>query len=171
MTDLAASNLTYTINSRQFIGGKAGFRVDAQISFGNGSLTYPSGGVPITKAKLACPRRIRSLDVIETNAVGYLFTYDVSAEKLFIHLSKPTGTVAAPTISLGNAAGNVVANATIGLNALANGASLVGSGGPWVNVVGVQAPAFTGTEAAFGQATASSFAPAATVLQVVVVGY
>lgn len=82
MAAIASTDLTYTIESKEFLGPKSGFRVIGSISFGNGSLTYPSGGVPLTKAKMGLPRVIKSISIMETNAVGYFIEFDKSAEKL-----------------------------------------------------------------------------------------
>lgn len=82
MTDLAAGDLTYTINSQGLIGslGKA---VDAKIVFGDGSLTYPAGGVPLTKAKLGCPVVLHAFIMTEgSSGVSTLWKYDDSAETL-----------------------------------------------------------------------------------------
>lgn len=192
MTDLASTDLTYSFSNRNKVfEGRRGYSVRGTISLGNGSLTYPSAGIPILKGKMGLPRFVRSLQVLETNAKGYIFEYDVSAEKLRLFLSgsitpagnvTATGNVSAPTISLGNFGANVStqANLVIGVNAVANGASLVGSAA-LVNVVGVQAPTFTGdavaltgdaiAAAALAEAGAGSFAPAAMVLEVLAYGY
>jgi len=215
MADLAAGNVTYSFSAkdRQFLG-RLGFLNRGTITFGNGALTVPTGGLPLTKAKMGCPRVVKSLKVLESNLSGYAFEYDVSAEKLFILLGPlaagaivanvtsnaltgnvvaNTVTVAAPTISLGNAAANIADNNVIGLSALANAAALQGSGGPWVGITGVQAPtavianvnvsgvlsnvhvtaALTGTNSAAARimATAVAFAPSAMVCELEVIGY
>ena len=156
MSDIVAANVTYSFSNRDkvFLGRK-GYEVRGTLTFGDGALTVAAAGIPITKGSLGLPRFVRSLKVLESNQSGYAFEYDVSAEKLFVLK------VAAPTISLGNAAANVVANAAIGLSALANAASLQGSGGPWVGITGVQAPLLAGYTGA----------PAAMVLEVEAQGY
>ena len=82
MTDLVATDLTYTINSQSHIG-MAGKAVDVKITFGDASLTYPSGGVPLTKAKMACPVVLHTFIMSEASSgVSTLWKYDDSAEKL-----------------------------------------------------------------------------------------
>lgn len=85
MADIAASNVTYSFSIRDKTPkGRLGWEVNGTIAFGNGSLNIPSGGIPLTKAKMGLPRRVRKLRVIESSQSGYLFEYDVSAEKLLI---------------------------------------------------------------------------------------
>lgn len=192
MADLASTNLTYSFSNRDKVfQGRRGYSVRGTISFGDGALTYPSGGIPLLKGKMGLPRFVRSLKVLETNALGYIFEYDVSAEKLKLFLSPAaviagnvtaTGNCSAPTISLGLGTGsNVNADLVLGLNAVANGAYLVGSSNSKVNITGVQAPTFTGSAVAIvgdnvsaqalSQAVAATFAPAAMVLEIEASGY
>lgn len=207
MADLAASDLTYSfkIVDKHFIG-RPGYVAYGTISFGNGSLTYPSGGIPLTKAKMGMPRKIRSLNVVETNATGYQYEYDVSAEKLRLFVTAgftPAGSVAAPVFTgsalavhghvlhLNNAdvADSAGARVNAGTNLLgantgsdisvAAVADTTGVGGIVSISAGTpagtnSAPAFTGTARAAtapAEATAASFAPAASVLEVEVIGY
>lgn len=84
MAAIAASDVTYTVSQRDlaYVNGK--IEGSATITVGDGALTYPSGGIPLTKGKLGCSRDIEWLDIVESNATGYMFEYDVSAEKLRI---------------------------------------------------------------------------------------
>lgn len=87
MADIGASNVTYTIVERK--KGEDSFqRVIADLAFGNGALTYPAGGVPLTKAKLGCPNHIAELHFIEGEAGnGYVYKYDASAATIRIYQS------------------------------------------------------------------------------------
>lgn len=85
MADIAASNVTHTFNPRDKIFlGKRGYSARGTLAFGDGALTVPSAGIPLTKGKMGLPRRVSKLIVIESNNSGYRFEYDVSAEKLFV---------------------------------------------------------------------------------------
>lgn len=85
MADIAASDLTWVVKQQDIAClGKVGRKVLAQISLGDGALTYPSGGVPIAKGKLGAYLEILSLLVIESNASGYVFEFDKSTSKLRI---------------------------------------------------------------------------------------
>src|SRR5580765_1439838 len=157
MTDIVAANVSYSFNikDKQF-KGRRGFSARGTISFGNGSLTYPSGGIPLTKAKIGLPRVLRSVEILGSNASLYQFEFDYTNSKIRLFQSPAgsvslssnsagtaSGNVAAPTISFTSNSGNVAADKVIGVNALSNGAALVANTAP-VNVIGVQAPAFTG---------------------------
>ncbi len=85
MADLAASDVTYTVDN-QFPtqGGVKKYKISA--AFGDGALTYPTGGVPLTKAKMGVPNVIQSLTVMEAAAGnGFLYKYDESTAKIRIY--------------------------------------------------------------------------------------
>lgn len=87
MPDIAAADVTYTnpnyyqteVNDGQTQGIYT-------VAFGNGALTYPTGGVPLTKAKFGCPNSITSFVFVDpANANGFVYKYSASAEKLRIY--------------------------------------------------------------------------------------
>ena len=86
MADLVAADITFTFNNRdrKVAAGGLGFVSYGTIAFGDGAKTYPSAGVPIDIGKLGFKRRCRSLRVIESDAKGYKFEYDVSAKTLLM---------------------------------------------------------------------------------------
>ena len=85
MADIAGSDLTYSVNLTNIAAdSKIGKKVVASISLGDGSLTYPTGGILLDKAKLGGFWEIVSLKVIESNVSGYVFEFDKSAQKLRI---------------------------------------------------------------------------------------
>ena len=179
MTDIVAANVSYSFNIKdKMFKGRRGFSARGTISFGNGSLTYPSGGIPLTKAKIGTPRVLRSVDILESNAKGYTFEYDVSAETIRIFQSPSkavSGNASAPTISLLANSGNIAADLTIGVNALANASFLESSHtANIVGITGVQAPVLTMDNVAAGvlsELSAGSTAVAACVLEVDCEGY
>jgi hypothetical protein len=83
MTALVATDVTYSIKSQHRMVG-IGNRNVVQLSFGDGALTYPANGIPLTKGKMGCPVNIESLVVVDQGTSGYKFQYDQSAEKLVI---------------------------------------------------------------------------------------
>ena len=86
MPDLAAGDVTYTINKQTWLPD-GGYRNFITIAFGNGALTYPAGGVPLTKGKMGCPTTVTALTFIEKNfaADGFDVDYDLSAEKFLMY--------------------------------------------------------------------------------------
>lgn len=83
MTDLASSDITVTVLERGTPSGKKR-RNRVQISFGNGTLTYPSGGVPLpTYASFGMGRNLDFISLTDQNdASGILWKYDQSNNKL-----------------------------------------------------------------------------------------
>ena len=83
MANIASGDVTYAmLNERRKGDSRAHNRV--RLSFGNGVLTYPAGGIPVLKGKMGCPTVIESLCVVDKGAEGYNFMYDQSAEKLLL---------------------------------------------------------------------------------------
>lgn len=81
MADVAAGDLTYTKQEgRDELTSSSKYRGVFSIAFGDGTDTYPSGGIPLTKASLGCPTVVEDLDIIEDAAGnGYIYKFDESA--------------------------------------------------------------------------------------------
>lgn len=171
MSDIAAANVTYSFSTRNKAPiGKLGYKSVGTIAFGNSSLTVPAAGIPLTKASMLCPHVVHSLQVLGSNVVGYTYEYDatnvklkicnvptltaaltgnaatltgnLAAKGLTLEKKTPTGNVAAPVITIANAA----ANATLENAIWSNSGVLSHSLAEATNVTGVQAPKFTGDE-------------------------
>lgn len=177
MADLASTDVTYT---KQTDGFSSDMRYQAvfKLVFGDASLTYPSGGVPILKAKLGCPALIEELMFVDQdNGSGLIYKWDVTNSKIRIYRSPAitaTGTVAAPVFTGGALAththdelyiGGITATEavaiqggdTLGKNAATNrtivGANSATKGGIVAVTAGTpagtnSAPAFTGSAVA-----------------------
>ena len=87
MADIAAGDLTYTVSQRRKVNGSPSrYENKVTIAFGNATLTYPSGGIPLTKASLGLPNVIDSLLFIdEANADGFVYKYDATNAKIRIY--------------------------------------------------------------------------------------
>lgn len=74
-----------------------------QLNFGDGSTTYPSGGIPIPGASLGCPRYVDSVFFEDDAATTRIYKYDVTNQKVRIYVegvatyAEMTGTI--PTFS------------------------------------------------------------------------
>lgn len=78
MANIAATDITVTIlNKRR----SDKVRNNIKLVFGDGTLTYPAGGVPISKKAFGCPNVIESL-VVYDRTTGLGWTYDSTNEKL-----------------------------------------------------------------------------------------
>lgn len=186
MADLAASDVTYSFDLKDAMWvGRKGKLFRGTITFGDGSKTLPSGGLPLTKGNMGCPQKITSLKVMESNAAGYLYEYDFSAEKLrLFRAGAESGSISSN--SAGTPAGNVAINVAdsggtpADLNTAifaANNQFEANTTGATINTgitftgdaLGTHSHTFTGTAASFSEAT--GVAVAAQVLEVEVVGY
>lgn len=99
MADLAATDITVTLLVQKR-GENSRVRNVVKLEFGDAALTYPAGGVPITKGKLGCPTTIESLVVFDAGTSGYKWSYDAANEKL---VAVQSGAVSAHTHTVAHA--------------------------------------------------------------------
>ena len=87
MADIAAGDVTYALQEgTQSREDASRFRGVFKVDFGDGVDTYPTGGVPLTKADLACPNRIIELHFVDAaSANGFVYKYDWVNEKIRIY--------------------------------------------------------------------------------------
>lgn len=86
MADIAAADVTYAVvnqHQQKVVQGRRQGKFS--VAFGDGALTYPTGGVPVTKAKLGCPNIIESFIMEGTGANGFIYKYDQANEKIRIY--------------------------------------------------------------------------------------
>lgn len=82
MANIAATDVTVTVlNRRTMDSGRKSMNL--QLAFGNGVLTYPAGGIPVTKAQLGLPNAVESLVVYDGSEGGYAWSWDATNSKLF----------------------------------------------------------------------------------------
>lgn len=185
MADIAAANLTYTVTKRSKLEDSR-WMTNATVAFGDGALTYPAGGVPLTKASLGCPNTIDSLFIEDIGGSGYVYQYDKANEKLRLFqspaLANHSHSVPAHTHDLFLNDADVVDGATTRINA---GTGLLGANtGSDITVAGVtdtsghggivQAAAGTSGNAAYaaaGLAEVTGVAVAAQTVKVTVIGW
>lgn len=87
MADIASSDVVYTLQNQAIEGGGYSKNV-LKVAFGDGALTYPSGGIPLSKPKMGVPNSIRSLKILDQNdASGLVFKYDFENNKIRIYQS------------------------------------------------------------------------------------
>lgn len=112
MADIAASDVTYTgpgyYEQQDSDGQREGI---FGVSFGDGALTYPTGGVPLDKAKLGCPNSVTELSIIDpANANGFVYKTDLANLKLRIYQGDNDAVADGPLVELvGGAATPAVA--------------------------------------------------------------
>jgi len=83
MANIAAGDVTYTIGKQSLL--EDGRRMNkVTLAFGDGALTYPSGGIPITIGKLGCPTVVDGFKIMDKGTSGYSFSYDFANSKLLM---------------------------------------------------------------------------------------
>lgn len=165
MADIAAGDVTYTM-TKQRKEDSSNKVYNFTVAFGNATLTYPSGGIPLTAGKLGCPNQIVSL-VIDgpASSDGVVYKYDKANNKIRLYRVAAH----AHDLSLKNAA--VADGITTRVNA---GTNLLGANtGSDITVAGAGANGGVqnNSQASLVEVTAASYAPAATTLYVEVVGW
>ncbi len=167
MPDLGATDVTYSIQKERSAGNGL-IRRRIAITFGDGALTYPAGGVPLTRADMGAPTEIEEFLFMESDADdGFMYKYDLSAETIRIYQSA----IHTHDLHLGNA--DVVDGATTRVNA---GTNLLGANtGADILVAGVAAVGAEGgiLQVAAGAMTEvpNAFTAAATTLVAIVEGW
>ncbi len=160
MADIASGDVTYTLQKK--VVGESSYREFMwKLQFGNGSLTYPAGGIPLTKPSLGCPNQILALNMYDANdGSGYVYKYDSENNKLRIYQSTSGGTNTRPTFTVTKGAilssGELgvsadAATATVNNNTIAATLTLATN-----SPVGV--PAYTGTPAALVELSGTAIA-------------
>lgn len=156
MADIAAGDVTYTIlNARTLADSRKFNRV--RLAFGNGSLTVPAGGIPITKGKMGLPVVIESMTIVDQGTSGYQFQYDQSAEKLV---------VIGPHAHDLNIIGSVTATGAVGINGSTFGKNTATN----LTIAGVNSATLGGVMSA-GLEEAATVAIAAQTIECEVVGW
>lgn len=165
MADIAAANVAYSILTRRNLGNSRK-QNRVQLSFGDGALTYPAGGIPISKGKCGCPVVIESMVVVDQGTSGYKFQYDQSAEKLVV-MQAPAQTHDHDVLLIGG----LTLDAAMGLNVATLGKNTATN----VTLNGANSATTGGvlseTLAAAALAQASAVAIAAQVIEVEVIGW
>lgn len=113
MAAIAATDVAYTIQkTRKEESGNKIFNILAV--FGDGTLTYPAGGIPLTGSKMGCPNNVISVILNNSgSANGFLYKYDHVNNKIRIYQGDNTNAAAAPGVELTGSA--TPASATLAL--------------------------------------------------------
>ena len=104
MADIAAADVTYVeLNKEVLDSGIREFNMT--LAFGDGALTYPAGGIPLTAGKMGCPREIRSVDLFSpASGDGFVYKYDQANNKIRIYQGDSDGVADGPLVELTGAA-------------------------------------------------------------------
>lgn len=101
MPAIAATDVTYTVVKvrKEDSSNKV---INLTIAFGDGALTYPAGGIPLTAGKMGCANNILAIHMNSpASANGFLYKYDLANNKLRIYQGDNANVAAAPLVELG----------------------------------------------------------------------
>jgi hypothetical protein len=100
MPDIASANVTYALTKQRKEDSSMKV-INLSAQFGDGSLTYPSGGIPLDSGKMGCPNQILSLNIVNPVAAdGYVYKYDLANNKIRIYQGDNNNAADAPLIEL-----------------------------------------------------------------------
>ncbi len=88
MAQIAAADVTYSeiAGLANASPGRPMVERGMVISFGNGTLSYTNGGIPLTKASLGCPTALKTLVMMdEASSTGYVPKLDYSNLKIRLY--------------------------------------------------------------------------------------
>jgi hypothetical protein len=124
MAGFGTADVTYTVKNLRTLGNSLKHN-RIQLTFGNSSLTYSAGGIPLVIGNLGCPNTVQSLTVVEQSTAGYLFSFISSTNKLAIFQGAGVSH-SHPIIVASNAgtAGTQAVNATTALGLFNSGAAV-----------------------------------------------
>lgn len=167
MSNIGASDVTYAILKQRKNASSQNSNL-VRLSFGNGVLTYPAGGIPISIGKLGCPTYVESMVVVDQGTSGYKFQYDQSAQKLVM--------MQAPAQTHGHdftvTKGAILGSSELGLSADATSATVNNNTIASTLVLAkATGPVASETLAASALSQASAVAIAAQVIEVEVIGW
>lgn len=100
MADIAAADLVYTDRKQSELTGSSKLKTVFSVAFGDGTDTYPSGGIPLTKGKMGLPNVIETVNLSEPDADdGFVYKYDDSAETVRIYQESGSGSALAEFVA------------------------------------------------------------------------
>lgn len=167
MADIASSDVTYTL-IKQRKEDSSNKVINLTAAFGNSTLTYPSGGIPLDKNKMGVPNEVVDL-IIDSpaSADGISYKYDKANNK--IRMYRVASHAHDVLIKGGQAAASTAAVATYATNILGKEAATD------VTIAGADSATKGGVialaQGSLVEVTAASYAPAATTLYIRVTGW
>lgn len=106
MAAIAAANVALTIQGKGSITDAGNKSKLIKVVFGDGALTYPAGGVPLSGlSTMGFPTAIATVNLMDPgSANGFVYKYDSVNNKLRIYQGDNTNVAAAPLIELSGSA-------------------------------------------------------------------
>lgn len=88
MAQIASADVTYAYieGTGQAEPSRPATQRQFTVQFGNGTLTYTNGGIPLDKAKLGCPTGLQYLIMLDSgNTVGYVPKWNQTANTIRLY--------------------------------------------------------------------------------------
>lgn len=105
MPAISSSDLTYSVNLAQGVISDKDKRYDVDVSFGDGVLTYPVGGIPLDKAKMGMPNDLQDLLFSDAmSSAGFIYKFDKTNLKIRIYQGDNANVAAGPLVELSGSA-------------------------------------------------------------------
>lgn len=102
MAAISSSDVSYSVNLAQGVISDKDKRYDVNISFGDGALTYPAGGIPLDKGKMGLPNDVQDLLMSDAMAAdGYVYKFDQANLKIRIYQGDNNAVADGPLVELG----------------------------------------------------------------------
>ena len=85
MPAIAVTNVTATMVGKSEIGKVSRSHV-MDLAFGDGALTYPTGGIPLSTSLLGMKREVQAVQIVdESSADGFTYKWDRVNNKILIY--------------------------------------------------------------------------------------
>jgi hypothetical protein len=102
MAAISSSDVSYSVDARNGVISDKDKRYSANISFGDGVLTYPAGGIPLDKGLLGFRSELKDLVLVDASSGdGYVYKFDKSNQKIRIYEAEYTAMADGPLVELG----------------------------------------------------------------------
>ncbi len=102
MAAISSSDVSYSADQRNIVIGDKVKEVPVSISFGDGALTYPAGGIPLDKSKMGMDMELKELLISDdSNGDGFIYKFDQSNSKIRIYQGDNDAVADGPLVELG----------------------------------------------------------------------
>ena len=106
MADFASTDVTVTVNQQKKVNGSPTRRNNqCTIAFGDGALTYATGGVPMPAGgSFGMPNKIVDSMIVQETAggAGYVAEYDATNNKMYLWMGDYNNAADGPLIQVAN---------------------------------------------------------------------
>ena len=103
MAAISSSDVSYSMDQRNGVVSDKDIRYNGSISFGDGVLTYPTGGIPLDIGKLGFRNKLDNLVLVDdSSGDGYVYKFDKTNNKIVIYEGEYTAVADGPLVEIAN---------------------------------------------------------------------